>query len=265
MKPQLMYYRKTGTGPVLVLLHGFPDSGAIWEHVAAALSTTFTVIVPDLPGSGKSPLAGEMLLSQMAAGIMDILDAEGIDRAVIAGHSMGGYTAMAFAALFPLRLSGLSLIHSTPAADDEEKKKTRLKVIELILKGGKETFIRQMTLNMFAPGFVQANAAIVEQKVADGTMMSDKGIINFYKAMIAREDTSAVAANAPFPMQWILGRHDSIIDFKKILNECHRSTINFVSLYNSSGHMSILEQPAELIADLQAFGRYCFSCNPSTV
>ncbi|MBL7692119.1 MAG: alpha/beta fold hydrolase, partial [Flavipsychrobacter sp.] len=118
-------YTKKGSGPALVLIHGFPDSSRIWNNIANELAADFTVLTPDLPGSGGTPLTQPTLLPEMAEGIMDMLGNEHISSSVIAGHSMGGYTALAFARAYPEAVRGLSLVHSTPAADDDEKKANR--------------------------------------------------------------------------------------------------------------------------------------------
>ncbi len=253
-----MHFTKTGSGPVLVLLHGFPDSSAIWHAIAPALARRFTLILPDLPGAGDTPLEGEPTLADMATGVRDILRQEAVDKAVVMGHSMGGYTACAFARLYPELLAGLTLIHSTPVADDDEKKKTRLKAIELIRNGGRETFIRQMTANLFAPAFREANPQVVADKTATGMRMGQEALINFYRAMIGRDDNTDVLAAAQFPVQWVLGQEDAIIPYQKNLQLAHASGINFVTLYKGCGHMSMIENPAQLIADLQRFGIYCY-------
>lgn len=259
-----LFYRRSGSGPAIVLLHGFPDNGEIWNTIAATLATEFTLIVPDLPGSGHSPLNGPTMLSDMARQVKAILDKEGISKTVIAGHSMGGYTAIAFAAQFPQILAGVSLVHSLSSPDDEEKKKNRQKVIELIQKGGKDAFVRQMTPGLFAPSFVKNNPETVQAKAEKGMQMSDAGMINFYTAIMERQDNRQTVQNATYPIQWIAGKEDSLIDFKKILRESHLSGINFVSLYTNVGHMSLIEQPDRLIADLKQFTKYCYSRNPST-
>ena len=145
----LFYYEKTGTGPLVILLHGFPENGTLWNDIAGHLSVHFTVIVPDLPGSGKTPLLQPYSIMQMAEGIRDIMDAEGEGSAVIAGHSMGGYIAFAFGSLFPERTVGISAVHSSTSADDEEKKNSRWKTIHLIENGGQRNFIESMIPNLF--------------------------------------------------------------------------------------------------------------------
>jgi pimeloyl-ACP methyl ester carboxylesterase len=259
-----MYYRKTGSGPALVLLHGFPDSGAIWHHVAAQLSASYTVLAPDLPGSGYSPLPHPMLLPEMATHIAQMLRTEGFDNAVIAGHSMGGYTALAFAAEYTHMVRGLSLIHSTATADDPEKTATRLKAMELIQNGGKEMFVKQMTANLFADSFKAAHPLLVKHKTDTGMELSTEGMLNFYKAITARPDHTGTIAAATYPVQWIIGEKDNIINFTKNLSECHNCPINFVALYTDCGHISTIERSAQLIADLSTFSGYCYQLHPET-
>ena len=255
-----LYYRKMGFGPAVILLHGFPESGILWKNIWDELSVSSTLIIPDLPGSGSSKLEAETSIDQMAGYLKTIMDIEGIDKAVIAGHSMGGYVALAFADKYPGSVSGLSLVHSTPLADDEEKKKIRLKSIELIRKGAKNAFISQMVPNLFSEAFKQSDPEVVKQQVEQAMKMEDNSIVNFYNAMMQRADHTIMLQKAVFPVQWIAGINDNLISYKKILEQCYRSGINFVSFYNNCGHMSMFEAPEQLINDLREFIYYCNTC-----
>lgn len=102
-----LYYRKMGHGPVLILIHGFPSDGEIWNSIQAELSESFTLLIPDLPGTGKSILEGIVSIDDLADCIKAVLDAEGLDQVVIAGHSMGGYVGCAFVARYPDKVAGL--------------------------------------------------------------------------------------------------------------------------------------------------------------
>lgn len=256
-----IYYSRTSSGPALVLLHGFPESGTLWQNITGNLSGFATLIIPDLPGAGRSPLQKETGIDQMADEIKAILDKEGIDKAVLAGHSMGGYVALAFAVKYPGAVAGISLVHSTPLADDDEKKITRQKSIDLIRKGGKGVFTSQMIPNLFADSFKQKRPEIVKASVDEGMKMNGDSMINFYKAMMLREDTTGILNNAPYPVQWVIGENDNIIPYKKILQFCYRSDVNFVSLYKNCGHMSMFEMPENLARDLRHFTEYCHTCH----
>ncbi len=215
------------------------------------------MIIPDLPGSGNSPLERDTDIGQMADIIRDILVQENIAKAVIAGHSMGGYIGFEFADRFPSMLSGLSLVHSIPVADDEEKIKTRQKAIDIIRKGGKPAFLRQMIPNLFSTGFKQSAPEIVEEQIGNAMLIPEDGLVNFYQAMIKRKDHSQTIMNAPYPIQWIIGKEDNVIFYKKIVEQCYKSPINFVTFYNNCGHMSMFETPGLLKSDLRDFASYC--------
>ncbi len=251
-----IFYRKMGNGPAMVLLHGFPADGTLWRNVWDELAVSNTVIIPDLPGSGNSPLNGDAGMADLAERINEVLAEEHIDKAVITGHSMGGYVAFAYAKLYPEKVAGLSLVHSTPAADGDEKKKTRQKSIELIQKGGKTQFIGQMVPNLFSDAVKQSNPMIVKEQIERSMSVEAASIISLYKGMMDRPDTSDVLNVAPFPVQWICGIDDNVIPYKKILGKCHYSPINFVTFYNNCGHMSMLEAPEQLTDDLKTFAMY---------
>ncbi len=253
----VVFYRKMGSGPVLVLLHGFPECNQVWRNVWHDLANEFTLIIPDLPGSGDSVLDKETTLVQMADCVAEIMAHEKITKTVVAGHSMGGYVALAFAAKYPGKTSGVSLVHSTAAADDEEKVINRLKTIELIRNGGKNAFVRQMVANLFSPTFKQANQGTIEEQIELTMEVADESIINYTGAMIVREDQRFWLKNTSIPIQWIVGMDDNVISYKKILGQCAQSGINFVTFYNNCGHMSMLETPEKLVGDLSEFAAYC--------
>src|SRR5215207_11273934 len=103
-------YRRGGTGPALLLLHGVTNSSATWEGVAPALSEHFTLIAPDLLGHGASATPrGDYSLGAHASGARDVLTALGHDRVTVVGHSLGGGVAMQFAYQFPERCERLGL------------------------------------------------------------------------------------------------------------------------------------------------------------
>jgi pimeloyl-ACP methyl ester carboxylesterase len=257
-----IFYRKMGAGPAVILLHGFPESSTVWRDIWDKLSLTSTLIMPDFPGSGGSGLDKATGIGDMAECIKDIMVQEHIEKAVIAGHSMGGYAGFEFAARYPGNVAGLSLIHSAPFADDEEKKSARRKSIEIIRNGGKNAFINQMVPNLFSGDFKQTNPQAVKRQVEQALGMDDTGLINFYDAMIRRTDHSEMLKQVSYPVQWIAGANDLILDYKKIIGLSHVSCVDFISLYNNCGHMSMLEAPERLSADLKEFVNYCDIISP---
>ena len=106
-------FRRAGSGPAIVLIHGITGSSRTWDEVIAPLSERYTVIAPDLLGHGESAKPrGDYSLGAYASGVRDLLIALGLDRATVVGHSLGGGVAMQFAYQFPERVERLALVSS---------------------------------------------------------------------------------------------------------------------------------------------------------
>ncbi len=106
-------FRRAGSGPVVVLIHGIAGSSQTWSEVIPALAKHHTVIAPDLLGHGESAKPrGDYSLGAYASGVRDLLIALGHDRATVVGHSLGGGVAMQFAYQFPERAERLVLVSS---------------------------------------------------------------------------------------------------------------------------------------------------------
>ncbi len=103
----------SGSGPLLVLLHGMAGSGATWRHVAPLLGRHFTVVAPDLLGHGQSskPRA-DYSLGAHASTVRDVMSALGHDAATLVGQSWGGGVAMQVAYQFPSLCERIVLVGS---------------------------------------------------------------------------------------------------------------------------------------------------------
>jgi len=110
----------TGSGPPLVLLHGLYGSGNNWRTQARELAERYRVLLPDLRNHGRSPHAPDMDYRSLAADIDALLDGEGIERAAVVGHSMGGKAAMALALTRPQRVAALVVVDIAPVAYDHD-------------------------------------------------------------------------------------------------------------------------------------------------
>src|SRR5215216_8115758 len=121
-------YERRGTGTPLVLLHGYPLDHHLWDEVAPLLVDTFELILPDLRGFGESSTVDSFYtMEDIASDIAALLDHLEIQKAAIVGHSMGGYVALAFARLFPERVTGLGLVSTQVLADPPDRRDGRYK------------------------------------------------------------------------------------------------------------------------------------------
>jgi pimeloyl-ACP methyl ester carboxylesterase len=111
---------RLGSGPPLVLLHGYPETLQLWCELAPLLAGRFEVIAFDWPGMGASePWRGGTTPSHQAARLRELLDFWQIDRAWVAGTDMGGQPALAFAAEFPERAAGVVAMNSLVLWDEK--------------------------------------------------------------------------------------------------------------------------------------------------
>jgi pimeloyl-ACP methyl ester carboxylesterase len=106
-------FRRAGDGPPLVLIHGITNSSQSWEPAMRLLARDFDVIAPDLPGHGDSDRQrGDHSLGGHACVMRDLLHVLEIERATVAGHSLGGGVAMQFSYQFPAMVERLVLVGS---------------------------------------------------------------------------------------------------------------------------------------------------------
>jgi N-formylmaleamate deformylase len=105
-----IHVEQAGSGPALVLLHGFTDAGYNWLPLVPLLSTTYSVLMPDARGHGLSArLSKDFTLHDLANDVVGMLDHLGIAEATLVGHSMGASTAARVAALQPQRVTRVVL------------------------------------------------------------------------------------------------------------------------------------------------------------
>jgi pimeloyl-ACP methyl ester carboxylesterase len=233
----------TGTKPAVVFIHGFAEHNGIWEQQQAYLSEQFYVISPDLPGSGQTPLTEHLSIESMADYVYAGLQANGIEQAVIIGHSMGGYVALAMAEKYPNILKGLGLFHSTAAPDSEEKKEGRIKSINIIENYGAEAFIKQALPNMFSPVYKKKHPEQVEAYVSMGLQCQQESLIAYYRAMMERPDRTAVLSSLKVPVLFVIGKDDTAIPLKGVLSQVSKPQTSSIHIFDDTGHMGMWEVP----------------------
>ena len=229
------FYRDIGSGPAVILLHGFAEDGATWDNLAGPLSARCRLIIPDLPGISS--------IEDLADAVKTLLDLLYIDKCIMIGHSMGGYISLAFAEKYPDRLTALGLFHSTAYPDSEEKKAIRRKSIEFIRKNGADLFIRQSTPALFGQYTHQHRPQLIDAMIDRYIGFSPDTLIAWYQAMITRPDRTAALRGFHGPVLFVIGEEDTIIPLQSSLEQSHLPSVSHIHLVKNAGHEGMHEAP----------------------
>jgi len=241
-------YTRRGTGTPLVLIHGFPLDHTSWDKVASLLESEFEIITPDLRGFGQSTtLETPYTVSDMADDLAGLLDSLEIEKTVIAGHSMGGYVALAFAKKYPQRVSGLGLISSQAVADAPDRKEGRYKTAAEVAEKGTVVVADAMTPKLSADVKVQSIVRAVIEK------QGKSGVIGALQAMAEREDSMSLLSLFTFPLLLVHGDADLLIPIERAREiKAALPSAKLVEL-PGAGHTPMMEFPEATADGLRFF------------
>lgn len=251
-------YKDSGKGNVLVLLHGFTETLNIWNDFSNKLSDHFRVVCIDLPGHGKSECIDDIhSMELMADAVKTVLDKLKINKAVVVGHSMGGYVALAFARKYGAHLKGLGLFHSSANSDSHQAKEARMRAVEIIKKDHHD-FLLNFIPDLFAP----ENRDVFKKDIAllleEAKQLPKKGIIAALMGMKDRQDSNDILENIEHPVMFIAGHKDSRIPVKDVQSQLALPEISYSLLLKNTGHMGYIEESTTTSNFVEAFVKGCF-------
>ncbi len=146
-------WERHGSGPAVVLIHGFGLNRAMWQWQLPALTPHFSVLTYDLLGHGESaPPTGTPDLAMFSRQLLGLLDRSGIERAALVGFSLGGMIARRAALDHPDRLSALAILNSPHARSPAEREAVRARVRQTEERGPSAN-LEPALERWFTPGF----------------------------------------------------------------------------------------------------------------
>ncbi len=228
-------------GYPLVLIHGFALDHTIWLEMASKHLRDHRVILPDMRGHGESDAPkGAYSMALMAQDLAHLLDVLEINKAVVCGHSMGGYVALAFAAHYPARLGGMGLITTRAKADTDEKREGRYQLVEEVHQRGSiavaETLASRLTYD----------EDIITQTQEMIVNTSSQGVINALQGMAERPNRTDLLPNIGIPSLVVAGKNDQIIDQAEAKAMADALPFGEFLSIPGAGHMPMIEKPAIL-------------------
>ena len=233
-------YAHRGNGTPLVLLHGYPLDHSIWNNVADLLEDQFDLILPDLRGfGGSSTVDTPYTMDDYASDVAGLLDHLGIQKTAIAGHSMGGYVALAFARIFPERVSGLGLVSSQLLADPPDRKEGRYKSAADVEKNGIAGVVDAMASKFTSDLQLQAETREIMER------QQPAAYIGALKAMAERMDSTSLVSSLKSPVVVIHGTADALIPIGRAREV--KSAVPHAKLVElkEAGHVPMMEAASE--------------------
>lgn len=227
----------------VVLLHGYLESMIVWDEFVSLLTPHFRVVTLDLPGHGISLVKGEVhTMEYLADCVGQTMEALGIERYSVVGHSMGGYVSLAMLDKYSDRLDSVTLLSSTTTRDTDEKCDRRRREIELVKAGKKSMMARLVPHAGFAPQNVKRLKDRVEDMEELILITEDEGVIAILGGMIERKDRDEQLRNSPVRHMFIFGRHDFYIP-NEVAEELERTHPEARTTWlEESGHMGFIEE-----------------------
>lgn len=250
-REQAVEVREVGSGPTIVLVHGYPLDGAMWSSVARRLSSKFRVLKPDLPGRADNPVEPDGSIDSYA----DFLRAtiEGAGGSVgLAGFSMGGYVCLALMKRHPANVRALALVDTRAGADDEATQQARNEAIATLRQSGTAPIADAMLKKLLAPESLtrgdladRVRRIILRQRPA--AVESD------LKAMRERPESTTFLPEISIPTLVLAGEQDAISPPSE--GEAMAKAIpggRFVVI-PAAGHLTPMESPGGTARALEDF------------
>ena len=237
-------YTDEGKGTAVVLLHGFLENKSMWRAFIHELSKKHRIITIDLLGHGETECLGYIhSMEDQADMVHAVLHELKIRKAVLIGHSLGGYIGLAFAELYPDYMKGLFLLNSTARADSDERKINRDRAIKAV-KQNYTNFVRMSITNLFSEDNRELLVTKIEKTKKEALKTPLQGIVASLEGMKIRKDREVLLHFAPYPIQLVLGKKDGVLPYDESIDQIEGTKVELTTF--PDGHMSHIENETAL-------------------
>ncbi|HSB56019.1 MAG TPA: alpha/beta fold hydrolase, partial [Gemmatimonadales bacterium] len=227
-----------GQGPAILFIHGFPLDHSIWEYPVAKLEGWMR-IAPDLRGMGQSdaPDLGYSM-STYAQDLLALLTALGVDKAVVCGHSMGGYIAFEMVRQARERIRALVLVGTRGEADSPEVRKARDTAAAQARDGGAEAIAASMLPRMIAAQSREGKPGLADRvhRIMASTPVA--GMLGAIGAMRDRPDSFPLLRGLEgLPVLVLVGDEDEMIPVERSQAMIEVLPQGSLSIVSGAGHI----------------------------
>ncbi|MES2485169.1 MAG: alpha/beta hydrolase [Bacteroidota bacterium] len=247
-----LHYASYGSGDTtILLLHGFLENQTMWDFYVQEYSKTYRVITLDLLGHGQTPCLGYVhTMEDQADAIEAVLSELGIKKAIVMGHSMGGYVALAFGELYPEKVSGLVLQNSSSLPDSDERKANRDRAVAAV-KQNATAFVRMSIANLFSEGNREMYSEEIEDLRDQALQTPLQGIVAALEGMKVRKSREGLLHTSNFPILLVLGKQDQSLPYDEHAPQAKDTPVKLVTY--PYGHMAHIESRDALLQETLGF------------
>lgn len=234
-------------GPVVLLVHGFPFDRRMWRFQANALASAgLRVIVPDLAGFGASEGASPTTMDGHAQDLLTLLDRLRVPKATVCGFSMGGYVALAFAALAPSRLEGLVLVDTRAGPDSAEGRAKRDAVIADVQAHGSRGLVAKQVESQLTEATRRSQRLLVEEVRGLMLRQPKAAVLAALQAMRDRPDRLPLLRELKVPALVLVGSKDKVTP-PEAAKEMAGALLNAeLQVIEGAAHLTPMERPREV-------------------
>lgn len=243
-----------GHGRAVLFIHGFPLDRMLWRHQLAEL-TGWRRIVPDLRGLGESdaPTNGYSMAAY-ADDLLGLLDVLGVQRAVLAGLSMGGYVAFEILRRRPGRVAGLVLLSTRAEPDTPQAQEARDAMIALARERGALPVAEAMLPKLLGEDSLRERPDVVEEARRMMERAPVNGIIGALESMKARPDSRPLLPTlGGMPVLVLAGEQDRIVSPGEMRALAEAIPHARFDLVTGAGHVSPLERHEVVTEEIARF------------
>jgi 3-oxoadipate enol-lactonase len=237
-------YDDGGSGMPCLFVHGFPHNRSLWTPQLQGLTVNARCVAPDLRGFGETTVAPPFSMDRYADDLAALLDVLHVDKAVVAGLSMGGYVAFAFWRRHPHRVRALALCNTKAGADSDEAREKRRGLMAIARERGSSAVADSMMTGMLGRTTREKRPEITNAVHRMISSAPVEGVVGALQAMMERPDSAPTMATINVPTLVVTGDEDTIIPIEEsraMHAAIKGSTLEIIS---GAGHLSNLERPA---------------------
>jgi pimeloyl-ACP methyl ester carboxylesterase len=246
-----LHYRDEGHGLPVLLFHAFPLHSDAFAPQVKALSHRYRFLLPDVRGLGRSaPGEGPTEMSRIARDGLALLDALGVESAVVGGVSMGGYVSMALLREDAGRVRGLVLVDTQAGADDEAGRARREAAALEALREGPEASVRTMLPRLVAAG---PESDVGREVAALMRAATPEGLAAAQRGMALRPDGKDILARYAGPALIVVGEKDPITPPDKARQMADLISGARLEVIPDAAHLPNQERPEAFNAVLDRF------------